>query len=148
MFKHILVATDGSRLASKGVKAGVRLAKALHARLTCVYVAFPYSPPMYSEGIIHPVGVSRAEYKNVTARQAKAALAPVIREAARAGVPCTTHTAVSPQPWEAILSAARSKRCDAIVMASHGRSALGGLILGSETTQVLARSKIPVIVVR
>jgi nucleotide-binding universal stress UspA family protein len=33
-------------------------------------------------------------------------------------------------------------------MASHGRGGLGGLILGSETTHVLAKSKIPVLVVR
>ena len=73
---------------------------------------------------------------------------PESSRVAKAGIACTTRTAVSPQPWQAILATARSKGCDAIVMASHGRSALGGLILGSETTQVLARSKIPVIVIR
>lgn len=51
-------------------------------------------------------------------------------------------------PWRGILKAARAAKCDAIVMASHGRGGLGGLILGSETQQVLARSKIPVVVVR
>ena len=148
MFKNILIPTDGSRLAAKGIKAGVRLAKALRARVTGVYVASPYSPPMYSEGIVYAHGVSLKEYNELTARQAKSALAQVVREAAKGGVHCTTRTLSSPQPWQAILATARSKGCDAIVMASHGRSALGGLILGSETTQVLARSKIPVIVIR
>ena len=53
-----------------------------------------------------------------------------------------------PQPWQGILRAARAGRCGAIVMASHGRGAVGGLILGSETSRVLARSKIPVLVAR
>jgi len=37
---------------------------------------------------------------------------------------------------------------DAIAMASHGRGAVGGLLLGSETTRVLAQSKLPVLVTR
>jgi len=32
MFKNILVPTDGSKLAAKGIKVGVRLAKALGAQ--------------------------------------------------------------------------------------------------------------------
>lgn len=44
MFKHILLPTDGSKLALKGVKAGVKLAKALGARVTGVYVVSPYLP--------------------------------------------------------------------------------------------------------
>ena len=41
MFKHLLLPTDGSALAAKGVKTGVRLAKALGARVTGVYVIEP-----------------------------------------------------------------------------------------------------------
>jgi nucleotide-binding universal stress UspA family protein len=55
---------------------------------------------------------------------------------------------VNSRPWEGILKAARARKCDAIVMGSHGRSALGGLFLGSETQRVLAHSRIPVIVIR
>jgi nucleotide-binding universal stress UspA family protein len=55
---------------------------------------------------------------------------------------------VADQPWEGILKAARGKRCDLIVMASHGRRGIAGLLLGSETTKVLTHSKIPVLVCR
>ena len=41
MFRRILIPTDGSRLARKGIRAGVRLAKALGARVTGVYVMLP-----------------------------------------------------------------------------------------------------------
>lgn len=148
MFKHIMVPTDGSRLAARGVKAGVRLAKALGARVTGVYVIPVYVPPMYGEAAIYVPGLSPKEYKRITERQAKKALAAVEIEARLAGVPCQTKFLVETPAWKGLLRAARSARCDAIAMASHGRGGLGGLILGSETQRVLAQSKIPVLVVR
>ena len=53
-----------------------------------------------------------------------------------------------PHPWRAIIAAARRERCDLIVMASHGRRGLAGLLLGSETTRVLTHSRVPVLVLR
>lgn len=148
MFKHILLPTDGSRLAAKGVRAGVRLAKALGARVTGVYVAAPYLPPMYNETSVYMTGVSEKEYRRQVERQAKKALAAVEIEAGLAKLPCKLESASDVQPWRAILRVARARKCDAIAMASHGRGGLGGLILGSETARVLAHSKIPVLVTR
>ena len=148
MFRHILIPTDGSRLAMKGVKAGVRLARALGARVIGLYVIPPYLPPMYGEAAVYVPGLSAREYKRNGMRAARRALEPLIKEARRAGAPAVTRTIYSAPAWEGILRAARSAKCDAVVMASHGRSGLGGLFLGSETQKVLARSKIPVLVVR
>jgi nucleotide-binding universal stress UspA family protein len=149
MFKHILVPTDGSTLSAKGVRAGVKLAKALGAKVTGLYVALPYVPPLYGEAALYYVpGLSPEDFKKIVAKQSAKALELLVREARAAKVRCATRTATAGQPWDAILKAARAARCDAIVMASHGRSGIGGAILGSETTQVLARSKIPVLVVR
>ncbi len=60
----------------------------------------------------------------------------------------TTQFVTAPQPWQGILKVARAKHCDAIVIASHGRGGLGGLILGSQTARTLAHSKLPVLVIR
>lgn len=49
---------------------------------------------------------------------------------------------------EAIIMQAEKSKCDLIVMASHGRKGLEGLLLGSETHKVLVHSKIPVLVCR
>lgn len=136
MFRHILVATDGSKLAAKGVKAGLKLAAALGARVTALYVIVVFPAALYGE------------YKARAQRAAKKALAAVEIEARVLGVPCTTRFVGDPQPWGAILRVARSRKCDAIVMASHGRGGLGGLLLGSETQRVLAHSRIPVLVIR
>ena len=148
MFKHILVPTDGSKLALKGVKAGMRLARVLGARVTGLYVVPPYLPPMYGEAAIYMAGHSEREYKRNGMRAARHAFEAVIREARLAGVSFATKTIYSAPAWEGILRAARSGKCDAVVIASHGRGGLGGLILGSETQRVLAHSKIPVLVMR
>jgi nucleotide-binding universal stress UspA family protein len=148
VYKHILVPTDGSTLAAKGVKAGLKLARQLGAKVTGLYVAMPYVPPMYGEGVIYVPGLSPREYKRITEKEATKALATVEREARGARVRCVTLYVTEARPWKGILRVARSRRCDVISMASHGRGGLGGLLLGSETSHVLTHSKIPVFVTR
>lgn len=148
MFRHILIPTDGSKLAAKGIKAGVKLAKELGAKVTGVYVVPPYMPPVYGEAAIYYAGYSPKEYQQIAEKSAKKALAVVEIEAQTAAVPCVTRIVADAPPWAGILKAAHLRKCDAIVMASHGRGGVGGLILGSETQRVLAHSKIPVLVMR
>jgi nucleotide-binding universal stress UspA family protein len=148
MFKHILLPTDGSRLAAKGVKAGVKLAKALGAKVTAVYVIPRYIPPVFPEAAVYVPETSLEQYNKIMKKESAKTLGAVEAEARAAGVRCTTATPTDHQPWQAILRVARAKGCDAIVMASHGRGGMGGLILGSETARVLAHSKIPVLVLR
>ena len=149
MFKHVLIPTDGSRLAKKGVRAGVKLARELGARVTGVYVIFPYAPVDAGVATVYAVyGPAAREARKEFEEEADAALAAMAKDARAAGVPCVTLSVVGGRPWQVILRTARSKRCDAIVMASHGRSGIGGLLLGSQTTHVLANSRIPVLVVR
>jgi nucleotide-binding universal stress UspA family protein len=150
MYKHILIPTDGSKLALKGGRAGIRLARALGARVTAVYVAPVYMPPIYGEAMIYavPGGTSPKVWKRQIAAIAARAFAAVEREARKASVAFASRCVTDAQPWAGILRAARASKCDAIVMASHGRGAVGGLLLGSETSRVLAHSKLPVIVIR
>jgi len=148
MYRHLLLPTDGSALAMRGARAGVRLAKSLGARVTAVYVIPPYLPPMYGEAAMYVPAMDPREYRAATEKQAEKALGAVAAAAREAGVRCRTVFLTEPQPWKGILRAARREKCDAVAMATHGRGGLGGLILGSETTRVLAHSKIPVIVIR
>ena len=149
MYRNILVPTDGSRLAAKGIRAGVKLAKALGAKVTGVYVIPPYIPPIYSEAAVYSMpGVTAQDYKRLTAKSAKKALAVVEIQAGTAGARCTTHFVTASRPWKGILKVARARKCDVVAMASHGRGGIGGLLLGSETNRVLAHSRIPVLVSR
>ncbi len=149
MFKHILVSTDGSKLSAKAITAAVKLAKTTGAKLTGVYVVAPFTPPVYGEGAAYVTGeFNPKRYKEAMQKASRHALSAIEIEAQTSGVTCNTLSATGDLPWEAIIHAAKTKKCDLIVMASHGRRGLAGLLLGSETTKVLTHSKIPVLVCR
>ena len=147
MYAHILVATDGSKLSTKAVTHAISLAKVLGARLTAFYASPDYPLPVYADGVVYEP-FSRKEYAAKCKKDAAKILDPVAAKAAAAGVSFYSADAISPSPWEAILAATKKHKCDAIVMASHGRRGVSALLLGSETQKVLTHSKVPVIVVR
>ena len=148
MFKHILVPTDGSWLSAKAVRTAARLAKQFGARITGVYVIPPYVPPMYGEAAIYVPEITPKRYKELSEKEARKALSVVEIEARTAGVSCKVGWLIADQAWEGIVKQAKANKADLIVMASHGRRGLSGLLLGSETTKVLTHSKIPVLVCR
>ena len=148
MYKHILVPTDGSKLSRKAVKAAARLAKVVGAKLTGAYVTTPYTPAMYGEAAVYVPAMSPVRFKEMAEKEANKALAMVEAEARAAGIKWATASTTNSQPWQGIIKLAGAKKCDLIVMASHGRSGLSGLLLGSETIKVLTHSKIPVLVYR
>jgi nucleotide-binding universal stress UspA family protein len=148
MYKHILVPTDGARLSARAIRAACALAKTCGAKITGVYVIPPYQPPLYAEGMIYVADIGPKRHRQVMAKAAQKALAAVSAEARRAGVACAGAAPLASQPWAGILTAARAKRCDLIVMASHGRRGLAGMLLGSETQKVLTHTRVPVLVVR
>jgi nucleotide-binding universal stress UspA family protein len=147
MYKHILVPTDGSRLSQKAATHAIALAKAMRAQLTGFHSSPEYPLPIYADGVIfEPLGPE--EYRAQCRKQAERILRALAAKAKSARVPFSSAHAFSSSPWSAILAAARKERCDAIVMASHGRRGVSALVLGSETQKVLSHSKLPVLVVR
>jgi nucleotide-binding universal stress UspA family protein len=146
MYRNILVATDGSRLSAKAVTHAIALARALGATLTGFYASPDYPLPAYADGVMYDP-VSPKEYAAMCKKEADRILNAVGAKAKAAGIQFTAAQAIAAAPWEAILAAARKQKCDAIVMASHGRRGVSALLLGSETQKVLTHSKLPVIVV-
>ena len=149
MYKHILVSTDGSKLSGKAIDTAIGLAKATGAKVTGLYVVAPFMPPVYGEGAAYVTAeFNPKRYKESMAKAARHALSAVEIAAQTAGVDCKTTSVTGDLPWEAIIRTAKGKKCDLIVMASHGRRGLAGLLLGRETTKVLTHSKVPVLVCR
>ena len=147
MFKHILIPTDGSKLSNEAAEAGIRLAKALGARVTALFAAPPATPIIYKSML--PVGYATPqEHKRMTEKAAAGYLGAIEKAARSAGVPCEAVSLTSDFPAEAILQTAKKRRCDLVFMASHGRRGLRGALLGSETQKVLAEGKLPVLVYR
>ena len=147
MYTHILVATDGSKLSAKAVTHAIALAQALGAHLTGFYASPDYPLPVYADGVVYEP-FSRKEYAAKCKKDAAKILDAAATKAKLAGIAFASAHAISASPWEAILAAAKRHKCDAIVMASHGRRGVSALLLGSETQKVLTHSTVPVIVVR
>jgi len=127
MYRHILIPTDGSELAQRGVAHGLALAKSEGAKVSFIYV-------------VEPLLAVTGDFASVLDRAERAA-----REA---GVTCETIQVEQGQPDQAIVAAAEDKGCDLIVMSWHGRSGLSTLLIGSVTNKVLTYAKIPVLVCR
>lgn len=149
MYHHILVPTDGSELSLKAAQTAAKLCKQLNARMTAVYVIPPYTPPSVGDGaVLWPDAFAPDRYKSVSEKVATSALDKVRAEAASAKVDCETMFLTKLHPWQGIIDTAKGKQCDLIVMASHGRKGLEGILVGSETTKVLTHSTTPVLVCR
>jgi len=147
VFKRILIPTDGSKVADKAVNAGIRFAREIGARVVGYYAIEPVQAYYYSEGAMIDGRLvaeldrqSKANGEKTLAAMAKLAKARRVRFDSLCDRPGTAY--------DGIIRAARRKRCDAIFMASHGRSGVAKLMMGSVTQKVLAHSKIPVLVYR
>lgn len=148
MYRHILIATDGSELATKGVQHGLTLAGSLKARATVLTVSEPISTGFDDALGWSAVATSLPDFQKAREDAARKVLDAVTVQAEQAGVaPQLLHMA-DRYAAEAIVDTAEREGCDLIVMASHGRRALGRLLLGSQTSEVLARCGVPVLVIR
>jgi nucleotide-binding universal stress UspA family protein len=145
MYKHILIATDGSELAGKAVAAGFDLARQLGAQLTVVTVTEPWAALVSGEAAF---GFDVDEYERSANSSATHILSGVGKLARKADIKCTTVHVKDQFPAEGILETANKNACDLIVMASHGRRGLGRLLLGSEAVKVLTHSTVPVLICR
>ena len=147
MYKHILIPTDGSATAGKGVAAGIAFALEAHARITFFTAVRRYEPPSEAD-IAGRHAVSLWDHERISRDKAQAILQPAAERARAAGVEADTAYAQCDHAYEAIVEAARSHCCDLILMSSHGREGLAELWYGSETRGVLAHSSIPTLVYR
>ena len=149
MYKHILVPTDGSELSNKAVTHSINLAKTVRAKITAVHVVGSYHLALPDDGFATPeIPSLKKRFEEEEATRAKKILGPIKESAKAAGVECDVIVATGEVPYEMIIDQATRFGCDLIIMASHGRSGLQGILLGSVTQKVLTHSKIPVLVCR
>ncbi len=148
MYKHILIATDGSELATKGVEHGLGLAKPLGADVTVLTVTEPLPGTAINAAIHGGMENPLGQYERQMDEEAKKLAAPIVKRAAELGVPIQVERETDEFPAEAIVRVAKLKGCDLIVMSSHGRRGVSKLLLGSQTAEVLAHTNLPVHVIK
>lgn len=147
MYKHLLIPTDGSATAQKGVEAGIAFARESGAKVTFFTAVPEYQPPGDAD-IVSRRAVSLAEHERRSEEKAQAILQPAAARAREAGVEADAVHVQSDRPYQAIVDAAECRGCDLIVMSSHGRQGVADLWYGSQTREVLAHSRIPTLVYR
>ena len=149
MYANILMSTDGSDVARKGVKQGLALAKALNAKATVITVTETL-PGNYG-GDIAAGWIPPQEMLDSFDAACKERVGTVFSEARamakQIGISVELLHVPNANPATAIIETAKSRGCDLIVMASHGRRGLRKLLLGSQTSEVLADGSVPVLVV-
>lgn len=146
MFKHILVATDGSDASAHAATMAVGLARTHGAQLTAVYVIDPY--PYLGVGELNPVGFQ--SYMSAAQQSAAQAHAQIEKLCQDGGPPLALQVRLVEEVTASsgIIETATQIGADLIVMGSHGRTGLARLMLGSVASKVVTQSTVPVLVTR
>lgn len=149
MYARILIASDGSELADRALEHGLQLAKLAGSELTVVTVTEPVTIvgggyASIAGGVIDPL----PELIEAQEKAARELLERAAKRAAEHGVTAKTILVDNSFAAEGIVATANEIGAELIIMGSHGRRGLNRLLLGSQTNNVLAHTKIPVLVTR
>ncbi|MYM76262.1 universal stress protein [Duganella sp. FT134W] len=145
MFRHILFPIDGEAPSIAATGPCVAFARDAGARLTVLHVTAPFHLLSTSAEVLADTPDSYAAHSLARARTR---LETVAAEARAQQVVYETVTLEHAEPYQAIIDTARQRQCDLVAMASHGRSGLQAVLLGSVTQKVLAHCHLPVLVWR
>ena len=140
--QHILVPTDFSEYADYALDYAIELAKTFQARVTVLYV---YYLPTLALGEVSPAVIDETlEAMETNARQqTQKALARVLN----AGLQGDSAIAEG-VPFQMIIDTAKDKSADLIVMATHGRTGLTHVLMGSVAERVVRMAPCAVLVTR
>jgi nucleotide-binding universal stress UspA family protein len=148
MYMNILIPTDGSETADKAVSAGTEYAREAGAKVVLFTAVPQYQMPSEAELLARHKVTSIFEYERQAGRKAHDILDKAAASAKEANITFETDYALADEPYTAIIAAAKRHGCDAIFMASHGRTGIPALWYGSQARDVLTHSDIPTLVYR
>ncbi|MDO4230593.1 MAG: universal stress protein [Lautropia sp.] len=148
MYKRILIGTDGSPLSDHAVQQGVELASALKADLIIATVGAPYTPPLYAGDLVPNNYVTADAHDEHVRAAGQEILDAALAVAQKAGLQADTAFEIADEPADGLIKIAKDKQADLIVVASHGRSGLSALLLGSATRRLLSSANLDLLVIR
>jgi universal stress protein A len=140
--RHILAPTDFSDYSKQALRDAFELAQIFGAKLSLLHVLEPspylgeFTPPTMGEELLGELE-----------RQASAELARVLPEAQQATIE-VTRAVVMGSPSLKIVETAEAAHVDLIVMATHGRTGLSHLLIGSVAERVVRTAPCPVLTIR
>ncbi|HEX9793597.1 MAG TPA: universal stress protein [Planctomycetota bacterium] len=149
MFQRVLLATDFSEHARCAYRWALGLAKAGGGRIHLVHAVeedFASAAPMIGAPLPGEV-VDMARYREEFREASTGALEKEADRLRAEGVEVQTHLLTDGRAWQTITAAADDLDCSVIVLATHGRSGLAQLLIGSTTEKVVRHAKCPVLTV-
>jgi nucleotide-binding universal stress UspA family protein len=141
MFHSILVPLDGSPLAEQAIPAAVSLAKSFSAKLALVRV------PMGNWDLV-PEVYPVVDVAQLERDRCQSYLVNWKEKLEAEGQACEIEVLAPDQPAQEVCREAHKRGCDLIVMASHGRSGLERMLLGSVAERVVRFAHCHVLTVR
>jgi nucleotide-binding universal stress UspA family protein len=143
MIKRILVPIDFSPNSIRALDYAIELGKPFKTRLSVLYVVEPiyYAVPDFTgspamgELLIEQMGTARAQLARLAGQYAKR----------RIKLQALLETGTA---YEAIVETAKQIKADLIAMATHGRTGVSHLLLGSVAERVVRTAPCPVLTLR
>jgi nucleotide-binding universal stress UspA family protein len=139
MFERILLAVDGSEYGYKAAKVAADLARCMKAELRILVVYDPIPPYLGEPNLQNVINARLGEAQEILDKAVEAV----------GDLPTEIHTEiVEGNSAEVIISVAKTRESDLIVMGSRGLGRLAGLVLGSTSQKVVSHAPCPVLIVR
>ena len=141
--RQILAPTDFSEFSKQAIESAFALAQTFGAKLLLLHVVELPAYPV--EGFV-PSTMGTTLIDDLQ-RQASLDLAQVLREPPNATVEVSRQVDVG-IPYRTIVEVAEAVKADLIVMATHGRTGLSHLVMGSVAERVVRTAPCPVLTIR
>ncbi|NLA50571.1 MAG: universal stress protein [Alcaligenaceae bacterium] len=148
MYKKILLPIDGSDISAQTANSGISFARQIGAEIVVLNVTQPFSTLVGFDGVAASYAISDVDYEEAARREAEEYLKPVMDRAETAGVKATSAIVSNYNVADGVVEAAKDHGCDLIYIATHGRSGLSRLLLGSVTSKVIQLAPVSVLVYR
>lgn len=145
MYRRILVPIDGSTTAQRGLQEAMGLAKVCDASLVLLHVVeyYPVMMEMATATTWEQVSTDlREQGQRVLEAAHKAAQEAGIASEAR------IEDAAAARVCDVIVDQVRERKCDLVVMGTHGRRGIGHALVGSDAERVIRMCPVPVLLVR
>ena len=136
--KTILVSTDFSNNANNALKYANEFAKAINNKIVLLHVCIPlvgkYNsiPGIVAEDVAIEKKNSKKKLEKVRSKYLKA--------------PCSELVKIG-DPIDEIIETAQNSKSQLIIMGTHGASRLKQILFGSNTSDVISKSNIPVLAI-
>ncbi|MFZ6006451.1 MAG: universal stress protein [Nitrospirota bacterium] len=137
-FKSIFLCTDGSDYSSGAIHAAINIARECGRPRLTVFRALEFNPEFETEG---------ARFAEKIELHAREHLEMIREAAAENDVECEAVVRRTTEPWKAIIEEAKKRNADMIVMGRRGMTGLKKILIGSQTSKVIAYSPCNILVV-